>query len=485
MFFVKEYTKLTILDTRKLLSTTLIYGIADVIVLAVGGFLLLPLYTRTLSQSDFGLYVTVRANIEIITFVLFLGMPSAFSRVYFDFKSNNQQIEYINSVLTFFLFCLVFFGAVSLVWGEYLWGMLSPNTPIYPYLGYSLSIVVVGFFGTIASLWLRMEQRVKAFVSLQVGAALVLTVAAVTNLLVFRLGLSGLLLALFFSGTCSAFALPWLMGRRFRPVIRWEHISVSMHYAIPIMIGYLAYFMLNRFSILILQRHVSLDQIAIFGLAQQLAMVVTIASSAFGKALQPSVFAAESAQAADEMIKRLGKLLMLMMFCFTSMAVLFSSDIYSFMAPKNYGEGYEILLILLLGSFAYSFTLISDTALLYHRKPKSSVLVTIIGAALSVLLALWLVPQYELYGAALAISCSFFVATLVSHWFAYRVTGFSYLVPMMIALGGVGVMAAFVGWFQHHLGLSIIASISLRFGIGTLTLFIFYFFGIKKVLAKT
>ena len=54
------------MDTRKLLSTTVLYGLADVIVMAVGGFLLLTLYTRTLSQPEFGTYVIVRTNTEIV-----------------------------------------------------------------------------------------------------------------------------------------------------------------------------------------------------------------------------------------------------------------------------------------------------------------------------------------------------------------------------------------------------------------------------------
>lgn len=443
---------------------------------------MLPLYTRTLSQSEFGIYVIVRANIEILTFIMFLGLPSAVGRVYFDYKKSNQHVEYLSSVLMFFLLGLVVFGAVLAVWGSHLWGMLSPDTPVFPYLGFSFAIVVVGFFGVLASIWLRMEGRATAFAGLQVGSAIVLAVAAVTNLVVLNGGLPGLLYALLISSACSALTLPWLFGRNFRPLIQWVHITESMRYAGPIMIGYIAYFVLNRISILILQRHVALDQIAIFGLAQQLAMMVTIASAAFGKALQPAVFAAEPAQA-GEMIKRLGNLLMLLMFCFTSTVVLFASDIFSLMAPKSYGAGYKIMLILLVGCFAYSFTLISDTALLYHRHPKRSVLVTIVGAAISALLGIWLIPLYHLYGAALAISGSFFAATLLSHWMALRVTGHSYLVHILLALAAIFLLALFAAWLQRQ-GLPIIISVSLKSGISALILSTIYILYIRKAIAK-
>ena len=470
------------MSNRQFLSNAVLYGVADVIVLAVGGFLLLPLYTRMLSQAEFGIYVIVRANIEIFTFILFFGLPSAVGRLYLDYKKESQHVEYLSSVLMFFLLLLVFFIVVQSVWGARLWAMLSPNTPVYPYLNFSLAIAAVSFFGALASICLRMEGRAAVFASLQIGSAIVLAVAAVTNLVGLNAGLPGLLYALLMGSAFSALALPWLLGRSFRPVIRWAHITESLHYAVPIVIGYIAYFVLNRISILILQHNVAVDQIAIFGLAQQLAMVVTIAATAFGKALQPDVYAAELAQAA-EMIKRLGTLLMLLMFCITSAVVLFASDMFSLMAPKSYGSGYEILLILLVGNFAYSFTQISNTVLLYHRRPKTFVAVTIVGAAISVLLGLWLIPKYQLFGAALAMASAFTITTLISHWVVHRVAGYSYIVPMLLAVSAICVLALFAAWLQRQ-GFSSIVSVGLKFGVSALELFTIYILYVRNEKTK-
>lgn len=470
------------MDTRKLLSITVLYGFADVVVLAVGGFLLLPLYTRTLSQSEFGTYVIVKTNIELITYLLYFGLPSAVARVYFDHKKTNQQAEYLSSVLMFFLVILVLFGALLSLWGARLWALLSPATPVEPYLGFSLAIAAVGFFAALGSLWLRLDGRAIALASLQVGTSIVLATAAVINLVVLGLGLPGLLSALLISSACPALVLPWLFGRRFRPTIRWAHIAESLHYAVPIVIGYFAYFVLNRISTLILQRHVEVDQIAVFGLAQQLAMMVTLAATAFGKAAQPAVFAAEPAQA-GELMQRSGKVLMLLMFCVTSAVLLLASDIFRIVAPKSYGGGYEIMLILLVSSFAYSFTLIFNTALLYHRRPRTSVAVSIFGAVLSAALGLWLIPLYGLYGAALATAGAFFAMTLLSHWIARRLTGHSYLAPMLLALAASCGLAVFVAWLQRQ-GFAIGTTAGLKLAVGVLIFSTIYLRYARKAAAK-
>src|SRR5579859_4452397 len=113
-------------DARRLISATALYGFADLIVIAVGGFLLLPLYTRTLSKADFGAYVVVRTNTEIFTYVLALGLPSAVARLYFDYRRSHQHIAYLNSVLGFFLLGLGAFVLVMLLWGDRIWQTLSP-----------------------------------------------------------------------------------------------------------------------------------------------------------------------------------------------------------------------------------------------------------------------------------------------------------------------------------------------------------------------
>ena len=458
------------------------YGIADVIVMAVGGFLLLPLYTRTLTQAEFGTYVIVRANTEIFSYLLYFGLPSAVARVYFDYKKAGQQVEYLSSVLVFFGLNLGLCGALLALWGADLWTLLSPTTPVHPYLLYSLAIAAVGFVSALGSLWLRLDGRASAFAALQVATSVVLAACAVLNLLVFKLGLPGLLLALLASSGCAGLVLPRLLGRGFRPRMRWAHIHDSLRYAGPILVGYIAYFVLNRISTLVLQRHVAVDQIAVFGLAQQLAMMVTIAATAFGKAQQPAVYAAAPGQAAD-VLARSGALLRGLMFGVTSVLVLVASDLFRLMAPKSYGSGFEILLILLVANFAYSFSLVSDTALLYHRRPKTSVMVSIAGALLSAALSLWLVPAYQLIGAALAIAGTFLAMSLLSHWLAWRITGQSYLAPMLLALAGAGLLAAFAAWLARQ-GLSLLGTVAAKLGVGVLVLATTYLFNTRKQTAS-
>jgi len=410
------------------------------------------------------MFVAIRANIDILTYVLQFGLPSAIARVYFDHKRAGKHKAYLSSILCFFLLVLAAVGFVLAIWGVSLWALLSPTTPAHPYLGFSVAIAAVGFPAAMATLWLRMEGRAIAMVSLQLGASLVLAVLAIINLGVLDNGLPGLLFSLLASAVFSAAALPWLFGRGFRPAIERAHITESLRYAVPILVGYVAYFVLNRLSTLILQRHVWVDQLAVFGVAQQLSMIVTIACTSFGMALQPMVFGAEPAHAM-EAIRRASRILTFLMFGVTTALILFGAELLMLIAPRGYGGGYATLLVLLVSNFSNAFTLVSDTTLLYHRRPKTSVGVSVVSAVTAACLGLWLIPLYHLNGAALSVAGGFIVRMIVSQWMAYRVAGTEFVGPMIGTMASLCMLALVMGWLQQQ-ALQLTAAVSVKALIG-------------------
>lgn len=419
--------------------------------LAVGGLLLLPLYTRTLSQTDFGTYVVVKTNAELLTYVLYFGLPSAVARVYFDHRNSGRAVQYMSSIVTFF--CLVIVLSAVLFWiaGERLWHLLSPGAPAYPYLWFSFAIASVSFFGNLGPLWLRLEERVHAFIAIQVCSALLLAGIAVLFLVKLQLGVNGIFMALVLSSAVAGAVLPWLFGRDFRPVIDVLHIRESLRFAAPIVAGYVAYFVLNRTGVLVLQQHVPPAELAVFGLAQQLALAVSIVGTSFGKAIQPAVFAAAEPALARQVLNRSGRLLILVMFAITSAGMLFGPEILALVAPPRYAAAYELFLILAWANLAYSFNIIFNTALIYQRRAMVSLVVTVSGAVLAVAFSFWLIPGLRLRGAAFASAAAFALTILLAQLITRRFMEISHLRSMLAALAAAALLGRFAWWMREQL----------------------------------
>lgn len=443
------------MDTRRLLSSAALYGLADMAVLAVGGFLLLPLYTRSLTQAEFGHFVAVRANIDIFTYLLQFGLPSALGRLYFDYKKLGTERQYISAIVCFFALLLVATTGILAVAGPRIWELLSPSVPMMPYLPLSVGIAAICFLSAITLIWLRVEGRAVWVVSLQLGSAVLIAVVASVSLGVFHLGLTGILQALLAGSVLSAGALPVLLRGGFRLALPRKLLFETLQYAMPILVGYIAYFLLNRASTLILQHHVRPEELAVFGLAQQLSMIAAIACSSFGMALQPAVYAAEADKVA-QMIRRATSILMLLMIAVCGGLMLFSREIFAIVAPRGYEGGLSLLLILVVANFTNTFTLMSDTVLLYYRRPKTSVAVSILSAVVATLLGLWLIPLYHITGAAIAICGAFVVRMLVSQFMARRLTGQSHFALIAGSLVALSLIGAGVTWLSAQ-DLSLIA----------------------------
>ena len=425
------------MDTRRLLSSSALYGLADVIVLAVGGFLLLPLYTRTLSQTEFGHYVAVRANIDLLTYALHLGIPSAVARLYFDHRKAGTEHAYLSSVVWLFLGVLAVLSLGAAAWGESVWRTLSPAVPLWPALPLCLAISATGFLSALSVVWLRSEGKVLRVVGLQLSAAVVLAATAAVALLVLRMQLEGVLLALLLSAVVPAVAFPLMLGRRFHWRPQRAHVVQTLHFALHVLVGYLAYFMLNRFSTVLLQRHVQAAELGVFGLAQQLSMIVSMACTSFGAALQPMIFGAATDHV-NESLRKAGQVLMLLMMAVSTALLLFAADLLRLVAPHGYAHGQAALTVMAVSNFTLAFTLISETALLYHHKAKTSVAISVASAVVSSGLALWLIPEHHALGAAASVAGGFGFRMLFSQWAAWRLTGQS---RFGWALGGVAAVA--------------------------------------------
>lgn len=437
------------LDIKKLLSSTVLYGFADVIVLAIGGFFLMPLYTRELSQADYGIYIITRTNTEILSYLVHFGLISAVARLYFEYKKKNDHYQYISSVLLFFVIFASVFSLVMFACGDVLWNVLSPKVPAHPYLWICLAMAVFNFFSFFASILLRVEEKVHLFVIIQIISAVVLVVLVLYSLVIVHSGLTGLLYALVLNSICSATVLPILLWKRFILRIKKEHITSTLRYSVPIVVGYCAYFILNRISTIVLQRYVPVEQVAIFGLGQQLSMIVTMASAAFAKSLQPMIFAADQKDV-SRLIDKSSRLYLLLMSCLVNVVILFASDILCVVSPARYSGGYYVLIILLIANFIYSISFIPNTVLLYFRYPTTSVMVSLLGGVMSLVISMILIPRYQLNGAALSILLAFSGVLLASFFVIRNLVRYLNLKYNLCFLSLTVLVAIFAVWLRDY-----------------------------------
>ncbi|MDR3725090.1 MAG: oligosaccharide flippase family protein [Terracidiphilus sp.] len=467
------------MEWKKLVANVAIYAGGDFLVLAVSGFLLIPLYTHHLNPAEYGILVVTRTNSEIFTYIIQFGVISAVARVYFIFRKKQEHRKYISSILIFYCIsaAILFLGFGFA--GKAIWRQLSPSIPAVPYMWFAFGIAFLSYIPALFSILLRVEEKAKIFVAAQLATAGLLIFFVVLFLQGFKAGLSGVLWAIVLSGFISwILFLPFLF-RKLEWGFEWEHVQVSLKFGLPILISYMAYFLINRFGIIFLQRHVGLAEVGLFGFAQQLAVVISLVSVGFGKSFQPMIYATEETALADT-ISRMNRVYFLFMFFAAAVIVSFAPEILAVFAPRAYGSVYYVFVLLVIANMTYSLKLMSESVILYRHHPNLSMALSIGGGILSVLGNVWLVPQFGVNGAVFSSLFTAGVVTGTSLAIARRMVPFR--IGMYVVWTGIAAVAAvvFAVWMNGRV--SMLLLVPLKIALISLLGVALYFLHLRRAI---
>ncbi len=120
---------------KRLAGQTAIYGLSSIVGRLLN-YLLVPLYTRVLFTSDYGIYTEMYAWVSILWVILTYGMETTFFR--FSETERNGERVYSTSLLSLAGTSIIFLALV-----------LGNSGPIAQWLGYANSTHYVVYFGLI------------------------------------------------------------------------------------------------------------------------------------------------------------------------------------------------------------------------------------------------------------------------------------------------------------------------------------------------
>ena len=170
---------------KKLFSNTLIFGIGT-FASKLLVFLLMPIYTAVLSEGEFGIADIVVQTANLLIPLVSIGITSAIIRFGLDAAVDKSSVFTVSSTVL-----LSGFGAGALIaFAAYL---IFPS--IGQYIGLVGLYVITSCVHSLCSQFVRSIERVKLFA---VNGVLCTTITVLANLLfllVFKMGVTGYILA--------------------------------------------------------------------------------------------------------------------------------------------------------------------------------------------------------------------------------------------------------------------------------------------------
>jgi O-antigen/teichoic acid export membrane protein len=428
---------------RRLGKHSAIYGLGGLVsrILAV---LLLPLYTRYLSPSDYGKVETLIALTTVLGILLRMGITSAFFRFYFDSADEGHRLLVLRTSFWFTMgmatLGLVLGVAFSSWISEWLFGSTG-----------SADLVAASFVGLWAGMnWdqmtslFRVEERSVAFVTATVANILVTVGATLLLVVALEKGPLGVIIGNFI-GTLAVYFV--LLGyRRDQLGLQFDRrlLREMNRFGIPLVPTAVFLWVTNFSDRFFLVKLTDPAQVGLYSVGVRIASAMVLLLTAFRTAWPAFAYSIDDEGEAQRTYAFVLTYLVLVTTWVATGLALLSPWLVEWLAAPAFSKASRVVGPLAFAAVAFGGYIVVASGVGRARRTQFNWVVTGAAAAVNASLNLILIPPYGMMGAAVATVAAYVTMFAGMSWWAQRLYPVPYQWRRVVtaALAGIGLTVA-------------------------------------------
>ena len=384
--------------------------------------LLIPLYTRFLTITDYGIIGYLEVIVQVLVAMLALGFYAAQSRYYYEAEREEDMKTFLFSAnLTLVLVGGPICAALTF-WGEPLFALLgAEGIPFHPFVP---MVLWTAFFQVLGQMVVTYHLAAKAYrnTALLQVAQFALVTGAVVYLVVFRKqGAVGKV-----AGTMWGHLLFFLIFypaylRRFRFSWRPDQVAWAVAFGLPLVMHILAAVIHQSIDRVILEQYITIEELGIYTLGYQAAMVMSVIVQSVNRAWSPNFYDLMRSDHPDKKgeVRRTWQVWLVGVGLVFLIGALWAREILRFLTPPSYHAASRIVPLVLFGYVLNGVYFFFVAPLFYFKRTRAIPVLTVTSALLNIGLNYALIPRYGSLGAAWATAASF-TWLAAAAWFSGR-----------------------------------------------------------------
>lgn len=403
---------------RRFLKDSIIYSLGPILTRGIQ-IILLPIYTRILTTSEYGTIDLLSIIGSFINIMIGLEISQGFARYYSDSRDTKDKVQYSSTSFWFILVAYGIFLFAALTFSGF-FNRLILGTTYSPIVFQAASVSI---FGSGLLLYLQNQLRFylksKLFATVSIVFVLVSSATTVILLVVFKTGVTGYFLGSTF-GYAAAVTLSWYFSREnYRFVFDWAKFKEMLSFSAPLIpssIGVIILLYVDRIAIKSLM---SLEYVGVFGRAYGFAALINIVLAGFQTAIAPLIYHNyKSSDTPGELAKIFRYFLSVVISFILAISIFSTEALKLFTTPAYLGATRVIPII----SFATLFMSMQafTPGLPLAKKTKVIGLINISAAVLNTVLCFTLIPILGLTGAAFSTFISAFLIFFFNMYFSQK-----------------------------------------------------------------
>jgi O-antigen/teichoic acid export membrane protein len=405
---------------KELFRHSAIYGLGSIVARFLG-VLLLPLYTRYLSPSDYGLIETLVALSAVLTALVAQAMKSAFFRFYFDSAELERRLLVVRTAFWYVLAASTAVLVAGVVFSRQISWVLFHTQ-------HHAGLVIAAFIGLWAAMnyeqmtsLFRVEQRSTAYVVATLANVGITIAATVLLVVAFDKGPLGVLVGNF-TGTLIVYAALLLYSRHAlgfqfsRPLYR------SMNrFGLPLVPSAVALWLTNFSDRFFLVKLTDAHEVGLYSIGVRVASAIVLLLTAFRMAWPAFAYSIDDDREAQ---RTYSFVLTYVVFvcCWLALALgLLAPWILKLITTRPFYPAQNVVAPLAFGVAAFAGYVVVQIGTGRARRTRANWVVTGVAAVLNIVLNLTLIPPYGRMGAAIATVASYTLLFIAMAWRAHAV----------------------------------------------------------------
>ena len=394
-------------EVKKLAKHSSVYGLGILLTNSIA-FVMIPIYTRFLTTADYGILEIINRTSEILGIILIGGLGLTVLRFYQD----SDQKEHQNTVVSTAILWMFLFGSLALVvffsQSTYISKLLFGTNQYATYIKLMLGTLYFDLFFVIPIVYIQAQIKSVLYILVSMGKFVVGVSLNIYFVCYLKIGIKGILTANFLNSALFGVVLLILtmqkVGIKFNLPL-WKKMLV---FALPFVPGSLFLFVLNNGDRYFLKIFCSNQIVGLYALGYRIGtLAVLFIMSPFVRVWNALMVEISRRDDFKIVFGRIFTYVMLIYaFVGLGLAVL-NREILMVMAGPSYWDASKIVPLVVLAYFFWAISLVTDAGFYIAKKTYYKPFLFGIAALVNILLYWYLIPRYNMLGAAWATVVAF------------------------------------------------------------------------------
>ncbi|MDW2799763.1 oligosaccharide flippase family protein [Clostridium boliviensis] len=411
-------------------------------------FFLIPLYTNTLSTSQYGMIDLVATVSTVVAPILTINICESVMRFALDKDADQRQITHIGTYIFIFA-CLFGFLIIPIC-------SLFDQTAPYAILIYFYVISLAA-----SQLYLCDLRGKELLLYYSIGNVLhtfLITVFNIVFLLVLRMEIEGYLLA-FIIGSLMTAAYAFIVGKGYKslkPKRINKKLLISMSkYSIVLIPNSFMWWIMNASDRIMVTSMVGIAANGIYAVSYKLPALVSTLTSIFNQAWSYSAIREDGACDETEYNNRVFKLLIGIVMLIGIGILTFVKPFLSIYVSEEFFPAWKYTPFLIIGYVYLTLGSFMATSYTVHKDSFGYLFSGMFGAVFNIALNFIFIPLINVYGAAITTGMSYFLVFLfrlihTRKYMKYRIVNVEFILGSVILF-----ISSFAIYLNSQIGFTI------------------------------